>query len=136
MRTPVILTVLVVAGFAELVAAQETTGNLEGLVRERGRGPLPGVEIIVTGPSLPGSRRSRTDAQGYFQVLRLPVGSYTVQLTRVGVRPLIVPEHHGDRGARLPGAGLFDRDHAKVELDPARLVAQQRLVLGLFVAFH
>src|SRR5439155_1473131 len=70
--------------------AQEVTGNLRGRVVAFQSEPVPDVRVIVAGPSLQGTRTTRTDLRGSFQVLALPPGSYTVRLARIGFRPVVV----------------------------------------------
>lgn len=127
MRVPPMFAFLLVAGVAERTAAQETTGNLEGLVRARGEGPLPGVQVVVTGPSLPGSRTSPTDSDGYFRVLRLPVGTYTVQLTRIGVRELIVRDVTVHLGTTTT-LGELELEPVAVQLDALVVQADQAVL--------
>ena len=69
---------------------QEVTGNLRGRVVALQSEPVPDIRVIVAGPSLQGTRRTRTDLRGSFQVLALPPGSYTVRLARIGFRPVVV----------------------------------------------
>jgi len=70
--------------------AQEVSGNLQGRVVSPRSEPVPEVRIKVTGPSLQGIRTTQPDRQGFFQVLALPAGSYTVRLERIGFRPVVV----------------------------------------------
>jgi hypothetical protein len=63
--------------------AQQITGNLEGRVLDSDGGPLPAVNILVSGPSLQGTRGTASDDRGYFRVLALPVGTYTVTISHI-----------------------------------------------------
>ncbi|MCJ7582619.1 MAG: TonB-dependent receptor [Candidatus Aminicenantes bacterium] len=67
--------------FASLGWAQESTGDLEGRVLDPEGNAMASVDIQISGPSLQGVRRTRTDAQGYFRTLLLPVGEYSVKLS-------------------------------------------------------
>ena len=65
------------------IAAQETTGNIEGyLISENGE-PVNYANIIVSGPSLPGTRGSVSSSEGYFFVPNLPPGKYAVILSHI-----------------------------------------------------
>jgi hypothetical protein len=69
------------------LAAQDVAGGLVGRVYGDGV-PLPDVQITISGSSLQGERRVTTDGRGYFKVLDLPVGNYTLRLVHIGFRPL------------------------------------------------
>ena len=64
-------------------SAQQVDGNLEGRVMDASGQPLPDASVSVSGPSLQGVRRAVTDRGGHFQLLALPVGEYTVQISHV-----------------------------------------------------
>lgn len=76
--------------FSRLVRAQEVTGNVQGRVASRQSEPVPDARVSVAGPSLQGTRTAQTDPRGFFQVLALPAGSYTLRLARIGFRPVVV----------------------------------------------
>lgn len=63
--------------------AQQVTGNLEGRILDAQEKPLAEVSIVMQGPALQGQRGATSDDRGYFRVLVLPVGSYTVKLSHI-----------------------------------------------------
>ncbi len=63
-------------------SAQETTGRLEGYIVDSQGRPVANVEVLVAGPSLHAPRGVLTNHQGHFLVLALPVGEYSVALSR------------------------------------------------------
>jgi hypothetical protein len=63
--------------FALPVAAQETTGALEGVVRDTGGAVLPGATVTLTGPA--GTLTTVTDGEGVYRFPRLPSGKYTIK---------------------------------------------------------
>jgi hypothetical protein len=65
--------------------AQETTGAIEGNVKDSSGGLLPGVTVQVVGPS--GTLVAVTDDRGEFRFPRLPSGRYTVKATLDGFAP-------------------------------------------------
>ena len=81
---------LVVILLSRPVAAQEVAGNLQGRVVAARKQPVAEAQVTVAGPSLQGTRTSWTDAGGFFQVLGLPAGSYTLRLARIGFRPVVI----------------------------------------------
>jgi hypothetical protein len=56
--------------------AQETTGAIQGVVRDSGGGVLPGVTVQATGPV--GNVVTVSDDRGEFRFPRLPSGRYTL----------------------------------------------------------
>jgi hypothetical protein len=65
--------------------AQETTGAIEGNVKDSSGGLLPGVTVQVVGPS--GTLVAVTDERGEYRFPRLPSGRYTVRATLDGFAP-------------------------------------------------
>jgi hypothetical protein len=63
--------------------SQEITGNLEGWILGSDNEPLPDVNISVSGSSLQGLRGTASNNDGYFRVVALPVGKYTVEVNHV-----------------------------------------------------
>jgi hypothetical protein len=75
-----------------LLPAQTVTGNLQGRMLEASGEPVPGMSVTVRSANLLGERGAITDKDGFFQVLALPPGAYTVRLERVGLRSVLVQE--------------------------------------------
>ena len=81
---------LVAFAMTGIIFGQETTGRLEGQVRDPNGGLVPNVTITVNSSSSAagstttgtgsGFRRTiTTDSEGFFRVLQIPPGVYTVQ---------------------------------------------------------
>jgi carboxypeptidase family protein len=70
-----------------LIRAQEVTGNLEGRVLDSKGTPISGVTASVTGASLQGERGISSDNDGFFRLLSLPSGRYTLQLRHLAFLP-------------------------------------------------
>ncbi|HEY0593029.1 MAG TPA: carboxypeptidase regulatory-like domain-containing protein, partial [Thermoanaerobaculia bacterium] len=67
------------------IAAQETTGGIEGVIKDNSGAVLPGVTVEATGAGL-GVVSTTTDASGNFRFPRLRPGTYTVRATLEGFR--------------------------------------------------
>ncbi|MBC7361793.1 MAG: TonB-dependent receptor [Candidatus Aminicenantes bacterium] len=59
------------------VSSQET-GAIRGVITDEEGNPLPGVNIVVSGPSLMGKATDITRSDGSFRILLLPPGVYTL----------------------------------------------------------
>jgi len=70
--------------------AQEVGGNVQGWVVSGESAPVSQVRVTIVGPSLQGARSVETNPQGFFQLLALPTGTYTVRLVRIGFRALVI----------------------------------------------
>lgn len=69
---------------APALLAQETTGAIEGVVRDGAGAVLPGVTVDATGPV--GTVSTVTNERGEFRFPRLPSGRYEVQAALAGFR--------------------------------------------------
>jgi len=82
MKTPIrILTVLALAlSFftVSAVAQTTTTGAIEGTVVDVNGAAVPGVTVAVSGPNLIRAQSATTNDEGYFSILNVPPGRYTV----------------------------------------------------------
>jgi hypothetical protein len=66
--------------------AQEKTGNINGLVVDRDKNPLPGVNVTLTGPTI-APMTTQSNAEGRFRFLSLfPGNEYTLKLELQGFK--------------------------------------------------
>jgi hypothetical protein len=85
--------------------AQETTGGLQGTVKDQTGAVVPKARVVLSGSSLLGNKELVTDASGYFRFANLPPGSYTITVTAQGFKTY---KHEGltiDIG-RVPSADV------------------------------
>ena len=77
---------LVVLAFTLVVGAvaQETTGGLQGTVKDPTGAVVSQAEVAVSSPSLVGTKTTPTDGSGYYRVVNLPPGVYTMTVTAKG----------------------------------------------------
>lgn len=77
--------VLAICGLFSLAAlAQETTGGLQGVIKDPSGAVVPGAKVVVSGTSLVGSKETATDGSGYYRFANLPPGTYTLTVTAKG----------------------------------------------------
>jgi len=83
----VIVLVLALCGaFSFSALAQETTGGLQGTVKDPSGAVVPGAQVVVTGTALVGKKELETDSSGYYRFANLPPGTYTITVTAKGFR--------------------------------------------------
>ena len=80
--------IALVATFSLLLAgtllAQETTGGLTGTIKDPSGAVVPGAKVVVTAPSLVGSKAIHDGCRGNYRFSNLPPGTYTVTVTAKG----------------------------------------------------
>lgn len=69
--------------------AQETTGGLQGTVKDATGAVVPNAKVTLTGTSLIGSKQLVTDTSGYYRFANLPPGAYTVVVAAEGFKTYI-----------------------------------------------
>jgi len=68
--------------------AQETTGGLQGTIKDASGAVIPNAQVTVTTPSLPGGKAATTDSKGYYHFSNLPPGAYLITVTAKGFSEL------------------------------------------------
>ena len=81
--TVFVLTLLLLILHTGPGAAQETTGNIEGFIIDENGEPVTYANVMVSGPSLPGTQGAISSTKGYFFVPRLPPGKYTIIVSHI-----------------------------------------------------
>jgi len=125
------------------LAAQNVTGHLEGWVTGPDSHPLGGVEVLVSGTGLPGTRMATTDPRGRFRVEYLPVGVYQARFRFIGFGPVVVSglEIHLGQTTTTGGVALEPLTVALPEIevsaersliDPASAAGGGSLLAGQF----
>jgi len=70
--------------FTGMCLAQETTGGLQGTVKDPSGAVVPNAKVVVTATSLVGNKETTTDSSGYFRFANLPPGNLTLTVTSSG----------------------------------------------------
>ena len=117
-----VLTLLLWHLNAALVFSQ-STGKIAGTVRDRQTGDaLVGANVIVKGTTL----GAATDENGFYYILRVPPGTYALQVSMVGYRPTTVA------GVRvqidLTAEVNIPMEQSSVQLGEVVITAEQKLV--------
>src|SRR5579859_7096027 len=66
--------------------AQETTGGLQGTVKDPSGAVVGGAHIVITGTTLAGNKALDSESTGYYRFANLPPGVYTVTVTAKGFK--------------------------------------------------
>jgi outer membrane receptor protein involved in Fe transport len=64
--------------------AQETTGGLQGTVKDPSGALVPRAKVLLSSPAMVGSKEVITDSSGYYRFANLPPGVYMVMVTAQG----------------------------------------------------
>jgi len=84
-----------ITGFALLAActlggwAQETTGQIEGTVTDATGAIVPGATLSAVSPRTPKPIEAISDEKGAYILPSLPIGEYTVTVTKQGFSKLV-----------------------------------------------
>ncbi len=70
--------------FQQPAYSQETTGGLQGTVKDPSGAVVAGASVTVSTPTLVGSKQVTTDSVGYYRFANLPPGPYTVTVKAQG----------------------------------------------------
>jgi hypothetical protein len=76
------------ATLSSMALAQEATGRVSGTVYDTSGAVVPDVHIVVTNTSTHIARGTTTDKNGFYQVLSLAIGDYTVSADHKGFIPV------------------------------------------------
>lgn len=86
MRWIAVIAVVLLVGAG--VWAQETTGGMEGTIKDPTGAVVAGAHIVLNGTSLVGTKATDADSSGYYRFTNLPPGSYDVTVTATGFSTL------------------------------------------------
>jgi hypothetical protein len=82
----VALIILLAPRFGVQIVWASVTGNISGVVRDSGRAVLPGVEVVATNTATGVRTRVTTYAEGFYSFPALPVGTYNLEVRKLGFK--------------------------------------------------
>ncbi len=88
MSTMLFLLVVIVLLFPGVMPAQETTGGLQGTVKDASGAVVSKATVELTSPALAGGKKLDTDSGGYYRFANLPPGNYTLTVKAPGFSEL------------------------------------------------
>lgn len=114
---------LAMSGSSGMVAAQGGAASLRGVVTESDTGaPLVGITVELVEPGL----RTVSDVEGRYVFARVPAGSYTLRLSRLGLTTWEDRVVVGSGAARVDVSLNADA----VRLDPVQVLAGRTRLVG------
>jgi hypothetical protein len=69
------------------VAQAAETGGIRGRVVDGAGAPVSGARLVLSGPALGGELTSTSDADGWFRIISVPVGTHELRVLREGFVP-------------------------------------------------
>jgi len=85
--------------------AQETTGGVQGTIRDPQGAVISGATVTVSGPALIGKKTATTDSAGNYHIEQLPPGTYSVTVNAAGFSPATQNDLRIETGA-LPNINV------------------------------
>ncbi len=79
---------IVVATQQPSAYCQETTGGLQGTVKDPSGAVVPRATVTATTPTLVGAKVVESDADGYYRFSNLPAGTYSIKVEAKGFETL------------------------------------------------
>lgn len=122
MRLARLLHILVFFVAGSAVTAQAQTGKITGRVTDVNGAPLPGVNVVIDGTT----QGSTTDVDGYYTIINVRPGSYTLRASFVGFTTALVEDVHVSAG--LTTEINFQLREEAVGLEEVTITAQRPIV--------
>ena len=84
--TGISLALFLILGLTGSLHAQTLVGQIAGTVTDQTGGVIPGASVTVTNVGTQNVRTATTEESGFFVVTNLPIGSYSIAVTKDGFR--------------------------------------------------
>ncbi len=85
------LTLWIPLNLTPCAQAQQTLGGITGSVSDETGGVLPGTEVTIVGDQTKLTRTQKTNANGIYEFVNLPIGTYTLTFTHDGFETQRIP---------------------------------------------
>ncbi|HUI44015.1 MAG TPA: carboxypeptidase-like regulatory domain-containing protein, partial [Terriglobia bacterium] len=72
-----------------VLMAQQETGSIRGSVTDPSGASVPNAEVMAEQVETGLTRRTRSDAQGNYQLVQLPIGHYRVEASAPGFKKYV-----------------------------------------------
>lgn len=81
-----IATLIALVTSGVVLFAQETTGGLQGTVKDATGAVVGGAHVVVKGASLAGEKSLDSESTGYYRFANLPPGTYSIEVSAKGFK--------------------------------------------------
>jgi hypothetical protein len=81
----------IIFAFAPSAPAQQTLGGITGVVSDKTGGVLPETDVSIVGDQTKLTRTLKTNANGLYDFVNLPIGTYTLTFTHEGFETQKIP---------------------------------------------
>ncbi len=90
----VLMTLVVFSGFLTPAWSQEVTAAIVGTVTDPSGAPIQGATVTASDTERGTVWTAQTNETGAYNLLRLPVGNYTVKVSAAGFQTAVHPAFH------------------------------------------
>ena len=130
LKRTVLLALLVVSSlwmhstFTPYAQAQQTLGGITGTVTDKTGSVLPGTDVTIVGDQTELTRTQKTNANGSYDFVNLPIGTYTLTFTHDGFESEKIPSItvQADRTATVNATLPVGKVGTVVEVDATPLM--------------
>jgi hypothetical protein len=103
----------------------QTVGKMSGTVTDQATGePLAGVNVIIDDPAY--TLGAATDLDGYFSILNVPVGTFTVRASYIGYKEYVVQNVRVSLG--LTTELNFELEQTALEFEEVLVTAERPMI--------
>ena len=85
------LSIWIVLSCSPKAQAQQTLGGITGAVSDKSGGVLPGTAVTIIGDQTKLTRTQKTNSNGIYEFVNLPIGTYTLTFTHDGFETQKIP---------------------------------------------
>ena len=120
----VVSSVLMPFLFTPYAWAQQTLGGIAGTVTDKTGSVLPGTDVTIVGDQTKLTRTQKTNANGSYDLVNLPIGTYTLTFTHDGFESEKIPSItvQADRTATVNATLPVGKVGTVVEVDATPLM--------------